>query len=100
MATRIKLRNDTAANFTAENPVLGKGEFGVELAVGVATRKVKIGDGVAAWNALDYAFELPESFPTFGNVEAFTVTDLDAGEIPRLEITVGERTLYLNLYEE
>lgn len=50
MADRIQLRRDSAANWTSANPVLAQGEIGVEL----GTRKLKVGDGAAAWNALPY----------------------------------------------
>jgi hypothetical protein len=51
----ILLRIDTAVNWAANNPALGKGEVGVETqAAGPA--KIKIGDGAAAWNALPYVF--------------------------------------------
>jgi hypothetical protein len=47
---QIHLRSDTAANWTANNPVLGMAEMGYES----DTEKLKIGDGVTAWNALAY----------------------------------------------
>ena len=50
MATIIQLRRDTAANWTANNPVLADGEPGLEKDTG----KEKIGDGVTAWNSLSY----------------------------------------------
>ena len=50
MATRIILRNDTAANWTASNPTLALGEMGLE----TDTKKRKLGDGVTAWNTLTY----------------------------------------------
>lgn len=57
MATPIlvtfRLRRDTAANWTAGNPVLKLGEPGLE----TNTRKVKYGDGATAWNALAYSSE-------------------------------------------
>lgn len=46
----IQLRNDTAANWTTANPVLCQSEMGVEN----DTHKLKIGDGVTAWNDLEY----------------------------------------------
>lgn len=47
--SRIIIRNDTAANWSSANPVLLKGELGIETDTGV----VKYGDGVATWdNAL------------------------------------------------
>lgn len=49
--TKIIMRNDTAAKWTEQNPVLLKGEFGVEN----DTNKFKIGDGTTAWNDLAYA---------------------------------------------
>ena len=48
--TRFKLRSDTAANWTAANPVLLAGEIGVE----TDTRRYKIGDGTTAWAGLSY----------------------------------------------
>jgi hypothetical protein len=44
------IRN-TAAGFTAANPVLGYGVTGLETDTG----KIKVGDGVAAWAALPYS---------------------------------------------
>ena len=46
----IKLRRGTQAQWTATNPVLAEGEFGAE----TDTRKFKIGNGVTAWNSLQY----------------------------------------------
>ena len=51
MATRIKLRRDTAANWTTSNPILAQGETGFE----TDTRMVKLGDGATHWVDLKYA---------------------------------------------
>jgi hypothetical protein len=51
MATQIKLRRDTAANWTSINPVLALGEPGLE----IDTRKIKYGDGTTAWTSLAYS---------------------------------------------
>lgn len=48
--TRIQLRNDLAATWYSKNPVLNKGEIGIE----IDTRKMKVGDGTTTWNALSY----------------------------------------------
>ena len=48
--TRIQLRNDLAATWNSKNPVLNKGEIGIE----IDTRKMKVGDGTTAWKALSY----------------------------------------------
>lgn len=51
MTTRIKLRRDTAANWTTANPILAAGEPGLETDTG----KIKYGDGVTAWDSLTHA---------------------------------------------
>lgn len=48
--TKILLRNDTAANWSTNNPTLGKGQIGVE----IDTKKFKFGDGSTPWNSLGY----------------------------------------------
>lgn len=48
--TKITLRNDIAANWTKNNPVLLKGQMGIES----DTKKFKFGDGITNWNNLDY----------------------------------------------
>ncbi len=50
MAVQIKWRRDTAANWTANNPVLAAGEPGFETDTGA----YKIGNGSAGWNSLTY----------------------------------------------
>lgn len=51
MASKIQIRRDTAANWTATNPTLAQGEPGLE----TDTNRVKYGDGTTQWNDLDYA---------------------------------------------
>ena len=48
--TKIQLRNGTAAEWTAKNPVLLKGEMGIE----TDTHKIKVGDGSTQWSELTY----------------------------------------------
>lgn len=48
----LRLRGDTAANWTAANPVLSSRQPGFETNTG----QIKIGDGVTAWNSLPYRF--------------------------------------------
>lgn len=50
MATKIRIRRDTAANWTANNPILANAEPGFE----TDTKRRKIGDGSTAWNSLSY----------------------------------------------
>lgn len=51
MTIRIKLRRDTLANWATANPILALGEQGLETDTG----RMKMGDGVTAWNNLDYS---------------------------------------------
>lgn len=50
MATRIKLRRDTATRWENINPILSLGEPGLETDTG----KIKYGDGLTTWNLLPY----------------------------------------------
>jgi len=50
MATRIQIRRDTSANWTASNPVLAVGEQALETDTGY----VKMGDGSTVWSSLKY----------------------------------------------
>jgi len=55
MAKQIQIRRDTAANWTAANPVLAQAEIGIELdGLGTPLVLQKIGDGVTAWASLPY----------------------------------------------
>ncbi len=65
MATRIKLRRDTTANWTSANPILADGEPAIEQTIS-GINKLKIGDGVTAFNDLDY-YGLSEESATLEN---------------------------------
>ena len=54
--SRIQQKQDTAANWKNNNPVLLSGEFGYETDTGL----VKIGDGSSHWNDIDYVGGYPE----------------------------------------
>ena len=47
---RIISRNDISSKWEDINPILSKGEIGIE----IDTNKIKIGDGVKTWTQLDY----------------------------------------------
>lgn len=53
MTSRIRLRRDTAANWTSVDPVLAAGEIGLE----TDTALIKIGDGSTAWSSLAYLYD-------------------------------------------
>jgi len=48
--TVIKLRRDTAADWTLADPILADGELGIE----TDTNRIKIGDGATEWSGLRY----------------------------------------------
>ncbi len=50
--SKVCLRTDSAANWNTVNPILLKGELGVEY----DTCRIKIGDGVKKWKDLQYFF--------------------------------------------
>lgn len=66
--TKIIQRHDTAANWTAANPVLAAGEMGIE----TDTNKFKFGDGTSTWSELAYA-----TSGSGGSVDAYTKTETD-----------------------
>jgi len=46
----IRIRRGTSSGWSNSNPILARGEMAIE----TDTRKIKIGDGSAAWNSLQY----------------------------------------------
>lgn len=53
----IKVKRDTAADWTSADRVLAEGEIGYE----TDSRRVKIGDGITAWSGLKYMVADPGS---------------------------------------
>ena len=79
MANRIQLRRGGAQEWANANPTLAQGEIGIEL----DTTRIKIGDGVSAWNTLTYERPLDSTANTAntlvqrdadGNFAAGTIT--------------------------
>lgn len=54
----LKIRNDLAANWVNNNPVLAQGEFGLER----NSFLLKVGDGVTPWNNLRYLNKLDSQY--------------------------------------
>lgn len=50
MATRIQFRRGSASEWASSNPVLAHGEIALEL----DTDRIKVGNGVDAWNDRPY----------------------------------------------
>lgn len=80
MATRMQQRRGTSEQWTTVNPVLAEGEIGLE----TDTNKFKIGNGVTAWSALDYA-----SLSTSDLADYATATYVDnaIAAIPSTDLT-------------
>lgn len=76
MTTRIKLRRDTAANWTDINPVLALAEPGVE----TDTNKMKVGDGTKTWNQLTYLDGADVTRLAVGFANSLEFPDTAAGE--------------------
>lgn len=71
--TRIILRNDSVANWIANNSaVLLRGEVGIEFPETGAPR-IKIGDGASAWADLPYFGITPDSSITAINKNVFAI---------------------------
>lgn len=71
---RVQYRAGTASEFTTKNPVLAKGEIGLESDTG----RQKIGDGSTRWSVLSY---LPQETGTGGVV-------ITASNGSRFQVTV------------
>jgi len=64
MATLMKQRRGTAAEWAAANEVLPDGAIGLN----EDTRQIKIGDGVTPWNSLPYSTLSPTTFDAVGDL--------------------------------
>ena len=53
MADRIQIRRDTKDRWADLNPILAAGEMGFE----IDNNRIKIGNGITAWNSLHYVTE-------------------------------------------
>lgn len=87
MATTIEqilMRRDTSTNWTANNPVLGQGEWGYE----TDTKLYKIGDGTTAWSTLLYEPNLTNDITTVGKVATLKTIAGVAGSYTNPNITV------------
>jgi hypothetical protein len=82
---RVQLRGDTAANWTAANPVLAAREFAIE----TDTSRYKIGNGSTAWTSLAYS-SLPSTAVTLTGTETLTNKTLTAPIITNPTLTAAE----------
>jgi len=105
----IKLRRGTAAQWTAQNPVLSEGEIGLE----TDTRKFKAGDGTTAWTGLLYyggsgggatlftdLTDVPQSYTGQGGKLVRVKADASGLEFYTLTISSGDVTTALGFTPE
>lgn len=64
ISAQIRIRRDTAANFTSADPTLALGEIAYE----VDTKRFKVGTGSTVWTALGYAAQNPTDLTVAGTV--------------------------------
>jgi hypothetical protein len=75
---RIQIRRGTSTEWTAANPILAAGEFGLE----TDTRRMKIGTGSAVWSQLLYLDVGPPQTVAVGGIADLSGTQ-------QLQITTG-----------
>ena len=79
MATIFKIRRDTAANWSSNNPTLASGELGLDQ----TNTYLKVGDGSTAWNSLSQFTQTQETVEDHiggmvtGNTETFITVTYD-----------------------
>lgn len=75
----MTIKVDTAANLTKENPILLKGQLGAES----DTTYMKLGDGVTAWNDLEYIKANKSVQDAVGNVitDTYVPHCIDLGSV-------------------
>lgn len=68
---QFRIRRDTAANWTSQNPILATGEIGLDTTANL----IKVGDGVTAWNTLlPVNLFIPENTVTYQQLQNFSTT--------------------------
>ena len=89
----IKVRRDTAGNFTSNNPTLNQGEWAYETDTG----KVKIGDGSTAWTSLGYITDVIAAI-TLSVSGTFTASALSA--LTTVTVSNGIITPFMHVQDQ
>lgn len=93
---QFKLRRDSAADWTSNNPTLAQGEQGYE----TDTRKLKIGDGSTAWTSLPY-FAAILFDGDYGDVTVSsngTVINIDSNTVGATELNESDNVTWSGLW--
>src|SRR4051812_35093755 len=87
----IQIANKTAAEWTAQNPVLLAGQLGLE----TDTRKLKAGNGNTEWNLLGYTSG-PE-----GSISTYTeLADAENVALPTLNVPLAAALVAQSAYDD
>lgn len=90
LKSRHQQRNDTAARWVEINPILLKGEVGVE----IDTDRRKTGDGITPWNELEYT---DKALYDAINVEQERAEEAEKGLAKRLDTANADLVKITNL---
>jgi len=88
VAVQIQFRRDTAAAWTAANPVLASGELGLE----TDTSYYKIGDGSTAWTSLAYGSILGQIADGSVTTTKIANAAVTAAKLASTAVTAGSYT--------
>lgn len=89
----LKIRNDIAANWTNNNPILAMGEFGLEQ----SSLLFKVGDGVTHWNDLPYLNKLDNTKLKHNADGTITFSDDFIALLNKVVTTDGGQTINGNI---
>lgn len=81
----LQIRSDHSRDWTARNPVLGEGEYGLEN----DTFLIKIGNGVSDWQHLPYLNKLNDSYFKRMSDGSLTFSDSFAEQINNIIVNAG-----------
>lgn len=85
--SRIIIRNATSAEWTQKNPVLMKGEIGLEM--DASPIRFKIGDGSTAWTGLGYVYDFNAIMTQVDSKIEEAVGDLHQTTVYEAEVVNG-----------
>lgn len=88
--SNIQLKRGLASAWSVQNPILFAGEVGIES----DTNKIKIGDGVTAWNSLPYFSNINKSVKAASPNVSFTLSGTIT--LDGVVLSVGDRVLVKN----
>lgn len=94
MSDRVQFRRDTKARWAEVNPILMEGEIGLE----TDTNNIKMGDGVHAWNELEYGVGIENITSELGDSENLAASQkLVTSSLKELQNTVFPLQVSLSL---